>query len=152
MVSFVDCLFYPKKPIEKYSYKDIEIYFFNELFNSKNFLSYLKNDNFKIINYTPSVRDKLPYEDLNLYDVKDNAHTILGQEFDNIAVIIDKHFHYKDSTYLSTVGYSVTPFYHPSKMLYQILTRARKKITIIIVNNEEILKRCLEILNAYKTE
>jgi anti-anti-sigma regulatory factor len=42
--------------------------------------------------------------------------------------------------------------YMPHKMLFQAITRARKKLKLIIVNNPEILERCMEILGFPKKE
>ena len=33
-------------------------------------------------------------------------------------------------------------------MLYQNITRESKKLNVVIVNNQEVLSRCLEVLNS----
>lgn len=88
----------------------------------------------------------MPYESHNLVEEPDNAHTVIGQEFDNVAAVVDKHFFYKENR-LSTKNYINKPYYHPTKMLFQIISRTRIKLNLVIINNPEILTRCLEILN-----
>lgn len=146
VASFIQCLFSKKRSLEKYKYDNIELNYFDNYEDAKDFLEQLRLESWKVINYTPSSYDSLPYEQHNLDDESDNAHTVIGQEFDNVVAVIDKHFYYK-SGYLSTRNYKKNPYYHPTKMLLQIVSRTRLKLRIVIIDNQEILDRCLEILN-----
>lgn len=38
--------------------------------------------------------------------------------------------------------------YREDRMLYQILSRARKKIHLVIVNNVELLERCMKLIDS----
>ena len=71
---------------------------------------------------------------------------MLGQEFDNVAVVIDDTFFYNNQKKLS-VKDEDKYFYDKIGMLYQNITRARKKLNIVVLNNKEVLERCLEVLN-----
>jgi hypothetical protein len=146
VASFIQCLFSKKRSLERYKYDHIELNYFDNYVEAKDFLEQLRLEDWKIINYTPSNKTTLPYEKHNLFDEPDNAHTVIGQEFNNVVAVIDEHFYYK-SGYLSTRNYKVDPYYHPTKMLLQIVSRTRIKLGVVIINNQEILDRCLEILN-----
>lgn len=37
-------------------------------------------------------------------------------------------------------------YYAPTKMLFQNITRARKRVNLVIIENQEVLNRCLSIL------
>ncbi|MCQ6373201.1 hypothetical protein NPM09_31980, partial [Bacillus cereus] len=39
-------------------------------------------------------------------------------------------------------------YYDSTKMLYQMVTRARNKLHIVIIDNEEVLEKCLRILKS----
>ena len=145
VASFIQCLFNRDSPVDKFSYTNVEIRYFEEIHDAKRFLSQLKAENWKVINYTPSTQTTLPYEQYNIQDASDNAHTVIGQEFDNVVAIIDEHFYYKKDK-LSTKSYKRRPYYHPTKMLFQIVSRTRIGLQIVIIKNPEILERCLEIL------
>lgn len=145
VASFIQCLFNKDRPVDKLSYYNIEIGYFEEIQDVNRFLSQLKEENWKVINYTPSTVWTLPYEQYRIKDEPDNAHTVIGQEFDNVVAIIDEHFYYKNDK-LSTRNYGEKPYYHPTKMLFQIVSRTRIKLKIVIIRNHEILERCLEIL------
>jgi len=71
------------------------------------------------------------------------SHEVIGQEFDNVVLIIDKFFYYNKDNELAYNGQS---FYSAHKMLFQNITRTRKKLNLIIIDNSQILNRCLSIL------
>jgi hypothetical protein len=88
------------------------------------------------ITYTPSFYDAtLDYQKSDL-----NTHTVIGQEFDKVCMIIDDDFYYE--------GDHLKGRRHPNpdhifeKLLYQGLTRVRNKLAIIITD-KEILNRVL---------
>ncbi len=146
VASFILCLFSKKRSLDRYKYDNIEINYFDNYAEAKLFLEQLRLESWKVINYTPSTATTLPYEQHNLVDEPSNAHTVIGQEFNNVVAVVDGHFYYK-SGYLSTRNYKSNPYYHPTKMLLQIVSRTRIKLGVVIINNQEILDRCLEILN-----
>lgn len=146
VASFIQMLFDKNKPLEKFRYSNIELNYFENNEEAIDFLVQSKSEDWKIINYTPSSRHFLPYDIYNNHDESDNAHSVIGQEFDNVIAIIDKYFYYKEGK-LSTKNYKYRPYYHPTKMLSQIVSRTRIKLRIVIVNNPDILSRCLDILN-----
>ncbi|RTY89638.1 DNA/RNA helicase domain-containing protein [Flavobacterium sp. GT3R68] len=145
VASFIQCLLNKNKPIENYKYSNIELKYFDNYVEATSFLSQLKSEDWKTINYTPSTVSKLPYENYKIEEENDNAHTVIGQEFNNVVAVVDGHFYYKGEN-LSTTGYKFQPYYHPTKMLFQIVSRTRVKLCLIIINNPIILSRCLDIL------
>jgi DNA polymerase III delta prime subunit len=143
---FIKCLFNSNEIIHSLNYSNIELKYFESYEIAKNYLNQLKSENWKIINYTPDSRRNLPYQKNNLENEDDNAHTVIGQEFDNVVAVIDEYFYYQNGK-LSTQNYNSKPYYHPTKMLFQIVSRTRIKLSIVIINNPIILARCLNILN-----
>ena len=76
-------------------------------------------------------------------DDKDSAHSVIGQEFDKIVIVIDNYFKYDSSVQLTADN----SYYSQRQMLYQIITRTRKELCVVIIDNETILNRCIDILN-----
>ena len=74
---------------------------------------------------------------------KDSAHSVIGQEFDKVAIVIDDSFTYNSLGELTANN----KCYSQSQMLYQIITRTRKKLCVIVADNEEMLNRCIDILS-----
>lgn len=71
------------------------------------------------------------------------SHKVIGQEFDGVVVTMDQYFAYDPN---GELAYRGGAYYYPVKMLFQNITRARKRINIVIINNEELLNRCMHVL------
>lgn len=140
VAAFIKCLFSSKRPIEKFKYENIEINYFDSSDVVKVYINKIKNEGWKIINYTPC-RTALTYNKHFISDESDNAHTVVGQEFDNVVAVIDEHFYYENNELSTRASH-----YLLKKMLFQIVSRTRMKLKIIILNNPIILSRCLDIL------
>jgi hypothetical protein len=144
LLVFIKSIFHNRPDFQKKEYKNVSINYFDDYSLVKN---YLTNPNvWKIINFTPSTQEKYEYDDYNI-EGEVNSHNVLGQEFDNVAVVIDDTFSYNSTKELS-VRNENKYFYDKLGMLYQNITRARKKLNVVIVNNQEVLSRCLEVLNS----
>ena len=71
-------------------------------------------------------------------------HAVIGQEFEKVAAVIDEHFGYDDDGKLVNAA---PGWYSLPQMLFQILTRTREELYIVIINNVVMLSRCLEIIH-----
>ncbi|MEC3905544.1 ATP-binding protein [Tamlana sp. 2201CG12-4] len=147
IASFIRCLLDRNKNIDGLNKSNIELNYFKSYSEAKAYIKYLKEYEWKVINYTPSRGQSLPYDNFKIIEENENAHSVIGQEFDKVVAIVDKHFYYNEENKLSTKNYKNSPYYHPTKMLLQIMTRTRIKLSFIVIDNDEILERCLNILN-----
>ena len=116
-------------------------YFKNDI-DAREYLENINSSTWKIIRYTPSQYTQELHGQYSLL-TSETSHKVIGQEFDNVVVVIDRCFFYNEDGKLQ---YRCRSYYHPVKMLFQNLTRARKKLNIVIVDNGEVLERCLTIL------
>lgn len=64
-----------------------------------------------------------------------NTHKVIGQEFNNVVMVLDEAFGYDDYGILCCAPHP-NPNYLFDKLLYQGLTRARSKIKLIITDKE----------------
>jgi hypothetical protein len=144
--SFVKNLFDLSKGNPKQVYTNINIHYFKHYKVAKEYMDVLKYQGWKIINYTPSRYDRFPYDNYQ-GDFEDTAHNVVRQEFDNVVAVLDQYFYYAENGKLSTKGWANKPYYHPTKMLFQIVSRTRKRLSIIIISNEAVLNECLKIIN-----
>lgn len=141
IATFIKCLFDRSALREKQKFTNVSINYFNNYEESLAYLALQIDNDWKAINYTPS-RDSLPYDNYKIFGEEDNSHTVIGQEFDKVIAVIDQYFSYYDDK----LYYSVGSYYNPKQMLFQIVTRTRKKLNIVIINNPEILENCLSIV------
>lgn len=152
LFSFITNLFDLSKCNENIIYKNVNINHFNCFETAKYYINFLqKKYNYYFINFTSNASyfPDPPYTILNNNNNKQNSHSVIGQEFDNVIVIIDSTFYYENKTLKSTGWDKV--IYDPVKMLYQAITRVRMKLSIIIIDNITVFNECLKIINRSKS-
>ncbi|NIG22402.1 hypothetical protein F3J37_27575 [Pantoea sp. Al-1710] len=142
IANFIKMLFNNKRTFELVSSGNIEINYFHNLDDARGYLYSLDSGSWEVLRFTPSQYDKEHHDKYaNVYNK--TSHRVIGQEFDNVAVTIDEYFEYDSDGRLVFKGRS---YYYPLKMLFQNITRARKKLNPVIINNQVLLNRCLSIL------
>jgi hypothetical protein len=144
IASFIKMLFDRKATTSAKSSPNISISYFDNSDDAKTYLSGLPPTEWEVLRFTPSQYNNEHHK--KYYDVGNKtSHEVIGQEFEGVAIAIDKFFVYATSGELAYVGNS---YYAPTKMLFQNITRARRRLNLVIINNQEVLKRCLAILNS----
>ena len=133
--TFINCLFDRAYASEYSAFKQISIQYFSDDQAARQYMMSLQQDEWKVIDIGAK------YQLLEQTIKKD----IIGKEFDQVAAVIDEHFFYKKNLRLSCYGIAYT-FEQPTKVLFQALTKARKKLQLIIVNNEQVLENVMAII------
>lgn len=147
IVRFVSNLFEPRQGRLEKRYENIEIMYFQSARDVSDFNNELGKKGWQIINYTSSSYNSVTY-DRYQNNRSPNAHEIIGQEFDKVIAVIDDNFFFDQYGYLNSRRVSGAPAYNMDKMLYQIMTRSRVKLMVIILNNPSVLKKCIDIIEA----
>lgn len=142
IASFIRAVFDRKKELLINNGGNIELNYFNSIDDAKCFLDLISRQGWEVLRFTPSLYDKEHHESYSSV-INKASHGVIGQEFDNVAVVIDQFFSYSTKGELVYTGPS---YYHPVKMLFQNMTRTRKKLNIIIISNSELLNRCISII------
>lgn len=133
--TFINCLFDLHYEHHYPTFQHVSVHYFSYIYEAKQYVESLQQKNWRIINVLHE-----------LSQGKQSAtKDIIGQEFDCVAAIMDEHFFYKENGRLSCSGLKpITE--QPTKILFQALTRARKRLQIIVVGNEQVLQNMLAIL------
>ncbi len=121
---------------------NIDFDYFTDSSNVKDYISLISNEGWEVLRLTPSQYNNEHHESYSQVSSK-NSHRVIGQEFDNVAVVIDEYFSYGADGKLI---YSSRTYYDSVKMLFQNITRTRKKLKLIIIGNRQILNRCLSVM------
>jgi hypothetical protein len=143
IASFIKMLFNRKRDLGFIDSSNVELNYFNDIACAKAYLASLDGDEWEVLRFTPSQYNNEHHESYSTIFNK-NSHKVIGQEFDSVAVAIDRFFYYNKET--GELSYKAGAYYHPVKMLFQNITRTRKKLNLVIIDNEDILNRCLSIL------
>jgi len=100
---------------------------------------------YKFINYTPSLFN---YDDsIDKLDCSITSHSVLGQEFDYVVMLLDSRFSYSSDGFLVASRHP-NPDYLFIQLLFQGVTRVRKKLCLIIMDNIELFTRVLELVSS----
>ncbi|WP_176730098.1 DNA/RNA helicase domain-containing protein [Burkholderia seminalis] len=142
IAAFIKMLFNSKKTFAVSGGGNIEINYFDDVKDAKSYLDELDSEKWEVLRLTPSQYNKERHTEYSAISNK-TSHQVIGQEFDGVAVAIDQYFSYDDDGDLT---YSGKTYYQPEKMLFQNITRCRKKLNLVIIKNETLLNRCITIL------
>lgn len=121
---------------------NIDFDYFTDSSTVKNYVSLISNEGWEVLRLTPSQYNNEHHESYSQITSK-NSHRVIGQEFDNVAVVIDEYFSYGSD---GQPIYNSRTYYDSVKMLFQNITRTRKKLKLIIIGNKQILNRCLSVM------
>lgn len=142
IAEFIKMLFNKNKIPQTLNRGNIEINYFNFTEDAKDYLERLDTSEWEVLRFTPSQYNKEHHE--KYFDLSSKtSHQVIGQEFDGVAIAIDKFFTYDEN---GSLIYRAGVYYAPTKMLFQNITRARKKLNLVIIDNQELLNRCISIL------
>lgn len=142
--SFIKLLFNNKRnDVEFTDRGNVNFDYFTNIDDVKSYLHHISNDGWEVLKWTPS-QYRNEYHESYSGGVSQTAHAVIGQEFDNVAVVIDQFFSYDDS---GVLVYKANTYYDSVKMLFQNITRTRKKLKLIIIANNTVLNRCLSIMS-----
>lgn len=143
IANFIKALFNNKRNnISVSNCGNIDFDYFTDSSNVKNYLSLIASEGWEVLRLTPSRFNNEHHESYSQIHSQ-NSHRVIGQEFDNVAVVIDEYFSYDPSGLLT---YNSRTYYDSVKMLFQNITRTRKKLKLIIIGNQQVLNRCLSVL------
>jgi len=146
IASFIRKLFNLNIKDKYLKYSSVKILYANNEKEAITFIKEYKSKNFVFINYSKSPNRISPFDIYSNYESID-THKAIGQEFDNVLMIMDDTFYYSPEGKLLAKVYPHQEYLY-EQLLYQGLTRAREKLVIIVVNNEDLLANMLSILTS----
>ncbi len=134
-----------KDEIKGNDYKDVSLHYVIDNVEARHYIDYLKTKGWNYIHLTASginQNDKLREVE---FSSRQSAHKVIGQEFDNVVVVISSDFYYNDGKILKYKD--INWHYNPIETLFQAVSRTRKKLKFVIINNPEIYKACMKIIH-----
>ncbi|MEK4255094.1 ATP-binding protein [Ureibacillus sp. FSL K6-2830] len=143
--SFIKKLFDLSTEVPVQQYSNVSIQYFSSIQATKSYLCFLQQAGWKVIDFTPSRFIDRSNNQSNPLAV--TTADVIGQEFDHVVAVIDDSFYYKPNHKLAAKMNFKKPYYQPTKMLYQNISRARKKLHVVVVNNLIVMDKILKILN-----
>ena len=126
------------------TFNHIHVEFFQDKNKAKQFASQLIEKNWTVINLTPGYNQEEYYKDFE--EISEySSHDVIGQEFDKVATFIGSNFKYNQQTGDLT---SANTYYPSVKTLFENLTRTKEELYLIIIDNIEVFRQCIKIINS----
>lgn len=122
------------------NYDCIDIYYTQTKEDAKQLLDYLYKYNYNYISFTPSLFNS---HEIDSFISTYNTHNVIGQEFDNVVMIMGSDFEYLNNRLNSKTH--PNPNFIFSKLFYQGITRARIKLAIIVLRKPSLYKQLVQI-------
>lgn len=141
MANFIQCLLNLRDKRHFQEYPNVSLVYSPSVEEAKQILDYYRMQNYTFINYTPS----LYYPStLDQYPNGLSTHSVIGQEFDNVIMVLDNHFAYDEEKMLRATIHP-NPDYLYRNMLSQGVTRVREKLCLLVVDNKPLFQEILSI-------
>lgn len=125
------------------SFENISLHYFDDLRQAVDFSEGMENEGWQIIDYTKQNHKGAQIQKM-LLNRGLNAHGVLGQEFDKVLAVVGPTFYYTDQGGLAV---SEANYYDPERMFYQSITRARKQIMLVVVDNPSFMSKLLSAMD-----
>ena len=132
---FITCLRDLSKYRSEYSFPNVKILFEPQKYEALQVIKKLEMEGYTFISYTPSLYN----HELNYQSSQHNTHNVIGQEFDGVCMLIDDHLYYTPEGRLAGKLHP-NPDYLFEQLLYQGLTRVRRKIALVVTSEEMLCK------------
>ena len=133
------------RPACHMKYDNIEVLYAQNYDTAQKIIDYYVQDkDYEFISYTPSrVKSRL-----DTFDGYENTHQVIGQEFDNVIFSMDDNFKYTEDGKLQGKAHP-NPDYIFYKLWYQGVSRARERLCILVIGNEELFYNLLKVKNQF---
>lgn len=142
IAGFIKKLFNLNYGKELITYGNVEVLFANNVFEANYLKQLYQSDGYEYIYFTSSNYKNGSVDAYN-YNGNNNTHEVIGQEFDNVLMIIDSTFYY-DNNILSSKTHP-NPDYIYTKLFFQGLTRVREKLCLIIAGDINLFDKIISI-------
>ena len=141
MAIFIKKLFDLRRTDLKPQYGKVEILYANDKTEVHNIVNIYIKQGYEHINYTPSRFYSCSMDQYRRFG--ENTHRVIGQEFDNIIMVMDSTFYYENGILKATPH--PNPDYIYTKLLFQGITRVREKLCLVIVGDKELFRKIMSI-------
>lgn len=145
LASFIERFRDLHSPNRVEDYSSVRLAFAHDQAEATLLLSSFIANGYTFINYTGSSFYSSSFDCYNSYSGVNNTHTVIGQEFENVVMIVDNTFGYDENGILRGRIHP-NPNYLYRQLLFQGMSRVRERLAIIIVDNQDVFQKALGIV------
>lgn len=141
------------RKIQVYDYKKVQVIYFDNKHSARDYIEYMyKNENYISIELTEYITKSFGNKKRTMiYSESETAHSVIGREYDNVLVPLDKHFYYlSEGTEAGKLAsnYDDSSYYpyNEDSCIFEALTRVKENLLIVVIDNPVLYKVIQEIL------
>ena len=142
--AFITNLFDLGKQSSGQGYPNISTHYFSSYDVAGSYLHFLNEEGWKVLDSRAGNLQTATPEDGGMHE--ESFYEIIGQDYEAVAVIMDSSFYYNEQNKLSHIGVERELKYQQTKLLFQHVTRARKKLQLVIIGNPDVQEKVMNIL------
>ena len=126
-------------------YSSVALVYANDRTEASLLLENFKQNGYTFINYTSSSFHPTTFDCYGTFSEGRNTHTVIGQEFEKVVMLLDRTFAYDEDGKLRAIEHP-NPNYLYRQLLFQGVSRVREKLAIIVVDNPGLFAKALSIV------
>jgi Uncharacterized conserved protein (DUF2075). len=140
-----------EKNLEPMEFPKINAVYFSKIEEAKVFIkNCIDVENYyciEIAEYTTVTSRKKKRK--QLLSNSENGFTVIGREYDNVLIPIDERINYNEDAKLVAQTYEWYPYLETNN-LFEGITRVKKNLLFVVINNPTMFKTIQEIITWYK--
>lgn len=137
LAGFIEVMLNLSKAKPNVKYPNVSIIYANSYEEGKRIIAHYEFMGYTYISYTTSLHS---YDKIDCMDSVNNTHKVIGQEFDNVLIMLDDHFTYDEAGRLQAKTHPNPDYLFP-KLFYQGITRVREKLLLLVIDNPNLFTR-----------
>ncbi|QPH99830.1 DUF2075 domain-containing protein [Campylobacter concisus] len=149
MASFISKFLNTKtSKAEPYDYDKVQVVYFS---NKNDAMLYIKEKysmehyvSIELTEYTTKSFGSLKRE--KVYTNSRSTHSVIGREYENVLVVLDKHFKYSEEGKLVSTYNEYYP-YDEHSCIFEALTRVKSNLLLVVIDNPELFIQIQKILS-----
>lgn len=132
----------------KFDFRDfIEVLYFDTISTANLYVDEMVDSSkgeATVLSLTDDLKIEREYQRYNNSRAKLNAHQVIGQEFSHVVLVLGNYVAYNSEGKLFA---TCSSYYDVERMIYQLATRCKEKLTLVVINNKSLAKRAVKVLN-----
>lgn len=140
LAAFIKALLDLRKRNNTYRYDCVDVLFAKDYARAYGMLEHYRK-NYTFINFTLSRYSATKFD---AFGGELNTHKVIGQEYDNVVMVLDDTFYYDANGVLCAKEHP-NPNYLYHKLLFQGVSRTRERLCLIILRDIDLFKQINEI-------
>jgi len=149
MASFISKFLHTKtSKVQPYDYDKVQVVYFSNKDDAKLYIEKKCSEehyvSIELTEYTTKSTRSL--KRIMVYAKSKSTHNVIGREYENVLVVLDKYFKYSEEGNLISLYNEYYP-YDEHSCIFEALTRVKSNLLLVVIDNPELFIQIQKILS-----